>query len=268
MFVHEKKMLNYGIVLGQYLPFSSIIHKLDPRTKILLLAGWCIGIFFLNHPLSYGALLFFILILFFISKISFLHVIKGLQPILLLLFFTLFLNLFFIPGDSLLKLGPLIITREGVTQSFMMAGRMLSLFMFTLILLSTTSALEITSALELLLRPLSKLGFPVYEFSLMMTIALQFIPVFFEELQRIINAQQSRGANFHDKNLSKRIKLLLPVCIPLFNSAFRKAHELGMAMEARGYMPGMPRTRYRLMQFAFRDFVAFLVSVYLFFLIK
>ena len=213
-------MFEYGAFLGHYLPISSLVHKLDSRTKLLLLVFWGIAVFFLDMPKHYACLLLAIWVIFLISRIPMRHVLGGLRSVLVLLMVTLLLNIFFVKGEILITFGPFTITKEGVVQSVVMGGRMLVLIFMSILLTSTTSALEITDGFEALLSPLARLKFPVSEFALMMTIALRFIPTFFDEFQRIANAQKSRGARFDDHNLVKRINLLLSVCIPLFHSSF------------------------------------------------
>lgn len=261
-------MFEYGVFLGHYLPLSSPVHKLDPRTKLLLLVFWGIAVFFLDMPKDYACILLAIWVIFLISRIPVRHVLAGLRSVLVLLAVTLLLNIFFVKGETLLTFGPLTITREGVLQSIVMGGRMLVLVFMSIVLTSTTSALEITDGFESLLSPLVKLRFPVSEFALMMTIALRFIPTFFDEFQRIVNAQKSRGARFDDHNFVKRINLLLSVCIPLFNSSFKKAHDLGVAMDARGFIPGVKRSKYRILCFGVRDILAFIISIAIFFAIR
>lgn len=257
-------MFDSGAFLGHYLPFNSLVHRLDPRTKIFILTVWGILIFLIDKPLSYLWLFVAVVTIFGIASIPIGHVFRGLRPMLVFIFITILLNLFFIPGKALASIGPLTVTVEGVTQSVVMGGRLLVLLLLTMCFTSTTSPLEVTSGLELLLAPFGRLRFPVGEFALMMAIALRFIPTFFEELQRIVKAQQARGANFEDKNFFKCLKPLLSVCIPLFYSAFRRAHELGVAIEARGFIPGVKRSRYREFKFGFRDFIAVIISFALF----
>ena len=234
------------ITLGQFFPGFSAIHKLDPRTKILLSFIFIVSIFIANSVLSFLVLTFAVGITVVISRISFKVILKGIKPIIVILLFTAILNLFLTSGegDPLIAFWGVKIYTEGIARAFMMAYRVILLIVGTSILLTyTTSPIALTDGLESLLAPLKKIGIPIHLFAMMMSIALRFIPTLVEETEKIMNAQKSRGADFSRGGLVKRAKALIPILIPLFVSSFKRADELATAMECRCYRGDKNRTK-------------------------
>ena len=234
------------ITLGQYFPGNSIVHKLDPRVKIILIAVLIVMLFVTNTLIAY--LPGFILLTVYLSKLSFRMILRGLKPVLVIILITGILNLFYTPGVEVLRLfGVLSITREGIFTAILMVTRLILLIAGTSILTYTTSPMQLTDALERLFSPLKALHVPVHEVAMMMSIALRFIPLLVEETDKIMSAQRARGADFDTGNLLQRGKALVPILIPLFVSAFRRADELATAMECRLYQGDKRRTRLRQM---------------------
>lgn len=232
-----------AVTVGQYFPGDSLLHRLDPRTKVMAILAMS-GLIFL--PRQAPALVFtgaFCLWAVWLSRVPLLYILRGLRPLMILLTITLLFNIFLTPGEPLLRLGTWVITREGLTLSFLAAFRLIFLVICASLMTLTTSPIKLTDGIERLLRPLTPLGVPAHELALMMTIALRFIPTLTEEADRIIRAQTARGGDFQSGNVIKRVQGLIPVLIPLFVSAFRRADELAIAMEARGYRGGQGRTR-------------------------
>lgn len=244
-----------SLTIGQYIPANSIMHKLDPRTKVIFIIFFMVMIFLIENIYGYLTLLILIFILIAISKVHIKHFIRGLKPILILIIFTVFLQLFFTKGTKLISLGPLVITSEGVMLSVFIFLRLVLLVFSSSILTLTTSPMELTSALEWILYPFKFIGLPSSEISMMMTIALRFIPTILEETDRLIKAQTARGADFETGGLFKRIQNMIPILVPLFISAFRRADELAIAMEARCFQVGAKRTHLRELKFNKRDYV-------------
>lgn len=252
------------ITLGQFFPGNSILHRLDPRIKIILTIIFIIIVFSAKSLLSYLAVFLLSLSCIFISKINLRVVLKGLKPIVFVLIFTSILNIFWTTGEDLLfSLGIIKIYKEGLLFALFMVLRIVSLIIGTSVLLTyTTSPIMLTDGLEKLLSPLKVIKVPVHEFSLMMTIALRFIPTLIEETDKIMSAQKARGADFSSGSLSDRAKALIPVLIPLFISSFRRADELATAMECRCYHGGDGRTKMNTPKLTYID----LMSVFLFIL--
>ncbi len=244
------------ITIGQYFPGNSIIHRLDPRIKIILTFVLIICLFLANNMSGYGISALFILIELTLSKVPFKYVFKGLRPLLIILLLTIFVNMFMVKGEILYSLGPLDITREGLVQAGRMATRLVLLVMGASLLTLTTSPIALTDGIEKLLNPFRRLGLPAHELAMMMTIALRFIPTLLDETDKIMKAQMARGADFESGNLVRRAKNLVPLLVPLFISAFRRADELALAMESRCYRGGRNRTRLKVLRMAGRDFVA------------
>jgi energy-coupling factor transport system permease protein len=245
------------ITIGQYIARDSIIHALDARIKIIITAILIIALFTINTFSGFGLFSFFILIVIFLSKISFSKVIKGLKPILFLIFLTLFIHIFLTKGGDVLWSWRFIsIESEGVHTGFFMVSRIFILILFTSLLTLTTSPLQLTDGIEYILTPLKRFGVPASELSMMMTIALRFIPTLLEEAEKIMKAQQARGADFESGNLIQRAKSLVPLLVPLFISAFRRADDLALAMESRCYRGGEGRTRLHELEYKYYDFVA------------
>jgi energy-coupling factor transport system permease protein len=250
-----------GITIGQYLPGDSFIHNLDPRIKILITIILITTLFFINTFYGYLLLLILLYIMVRVSKISFSTIIKGLKPLWFLIGFTLIIHTFFTKGpenDTLLQLGRFSIDKYGIRQGVFMASRLALLVMNTSLLTLTTSPIALTDAIEGLLSPFKKVGVPAHELAMMMTIALRFIPTLLEETDKIMKAQMARGADFESGNILQRAKALVPLLVPLFVSAFRRADELAMAMESRCYRGGTGRTRMKVLKTTIKDYLAFL----------
>ena len=247
------------ITLGQFFPEDSVIHKLDPRTKIISLFVLMIVIFCADGAAAYTFLSAVTCAVIFISKIPFVTVLKSLKPVIIIVAFTFLIHLFTHDGEVLAELGNFKITDEGVKFGVLISLRLILLIALSSLLTFTTSPIQLTDALEKLLSPLKKIGVPAHEFAMMMTIALRFIPTLIEELDKIIKAQKSRGANFDEGNIIQRLKNFVPVLVPLFLSSFRRADELALAMEARCYRGGEGRTHFRQLKFQRADFFAALI---------
>ena len=245
------------ITLGQYFPGNSILHKLDPRLKLLLAICYIVLIFLAKCAPAYALILLFTVLLIAVSGISFGVVLRSLKPLFFVLIFTTLINVFWGNGATVLwQIGPFAVTREGIIRAITMALRIILLMASTsVILMYTTSPISLTDGIERLLSPLAKIGIPVHTFAMMMTMALRFIPTLLEETQKIINAQKARGADFDSGNLVDKAKALIPVLIPLLISQFRRAEELATAMECRCYRGGGGRTRMTVLRFAPRDFI-------------
>ena len=248
------------ITLGQYFPGNSVVHRLDPRTKLIALVVYIVALFSAANWLSYGIMFLFLSSCIAISQISVKSIVRGMKPLVMILIFTGLLNLLFTTGDTvLLQFWQITITLEGVTRAVFMVSRILMLISATFLLTYTTSPIGLTDGLESLLSPLKKLRVPVHELSMMMCIALRFIPTLIEETDKIISAQKARGADFENGKLMERIRALIPILVPLFISAFRRADELATAMECRCYQGGEGRTKMKLLRFRRFDYVTFLV---------
>jgi len=252
------------ITLGQYFPGNTVVHRLDPRTKLILTVVYIAALFTANNWAGYLLVFCALAGVMTISHIGPKAVLKGLKPLVVIIVFTAVLNLFFTSGeDYLLHWGFIRITATGARNAVAMVLRVMLLVAGTFLLTYTTSPLAITDGLELLLNPLKKLKVPVYELSLMMSIALRFIPTLIEETDRILSAQKARGADLETGSLAQRAKALLPMLIPLFVSAFRRADELAVAMECRCYNGGQGRTRMKTLKMQRRDILAFLTGAIL-----
>ena len=257
------------ITLGQYFPGNSIIHKLDPRIKLVLTTIFIIVLFLCKGFIPYAIMSAFLFSVILITRINLKLLFKSLKPILILLVFTGVLNVFYnTEGKELLHLGKIVITSGGIYTALFMVIRIILLVMGTFVMLTyTTSPIMLTDGLESLLSPLKKIRFPVHELSMMMSIALRFIPTLIEETDKIMSAQKSRGANFETGSIVKRAKALIPVLIPLFINSFRRAEDLALAMECRCYKGGEGRVRLRVMKLSARDYLCFAVSVLIFILV-
>jgi len=250
-------MLN-NITLGQYFPGNSFVHKLDPRTKLLATMLFIVAIFLAQTPIAYGILCAFTLLVILISRLPFLMVLKSVKPIWIILLLTLCIHMFTTPGETVLYHYSFItVTKEGLAMGAKMCLRLILLLLFSSILTFTTSPIVLTDGIENLLRPFKAIGVPAHELAMMMTIALRFIPTLLEETDRIMKAQTARGADFESGNIIERVKNMLPLLIPLFISAFRRADDLAIAMEARCYRGGEGRTRMHELVYAGRDYMAF-----------
>ncbi len=252
------------ITIGQYFPGNSVIHRLDPRFKIIITGVFIAMLFTADNFMGLGIGTVFLLVSFLLSQIPFKLMLKSLKPIIPIVIFTSILNLFFLDGVVLFKLGFIKVTYEGLRTSAVMIIRIIALIMGSSLLTYTTSPITLTDAIERLLSPLKKLKFPVHELAMMMTIALRFIPTLIEETDKIMSAQKARGADMESGSLMQRAKALTPILIPLFVSAFRRAEELALAMECRCYQGGDGRTRLRQLHSTGTDFFALGVSIVFF----
>ena len=253
------------ITLGQYFPGKSFVHRLDPRTKLIMLVAYIVTLFVASNWISYGLCLLFLVVTISISTIPLKSIVRGMKPLLVILIFTGILNLFFTDGEKVLvKFWVITITLEGVIRAVFMVSRILMLITATFLLTYTTSPISLTDGLESLLSPLKVIKVPVHELSMMMCIALRFIPTLIEETDKIMAAQKARGADMESGNLLQRAHALVPILIPLFVSAFRRAEELALAMECRCYHGGEGRTRLRIMQSGARDYIALSLMLLLF----
>ncbi len=252
------------ITLGQYFPGNSFIHRLDPRTKILAVIIYIIAIFLAVKPIAYVALVAFAAIVILISKVPWLLVFKSLKPIWIIVVLTMLIHMFTAPGENIVFSWKFLsVTAEGIDMGVKMAVRLILLLLFSSVLTFTTSPIVLTDGIENLLNPFKKLGVPAHELAMMMTIALRFIPTLLDETDRIMKAQTARGADFSSGNLLQRMKNMLPLLIPLFISAFRRADELAVAMEARCYRGGEGRTRMHELAYAGRDYISLLLIMLL-----
>lgn len=266
--VRWEKMLK-DITLGQFYPTKSIVHSLDARTKLFATIIFMISIFVVNQFWPYAVIILLMLLVTKASNIPVNYVLKGVRPLRWIILFTFVINIFFIRGgDILWQLGFLKIYEQGIRTAFFMAIRLILLVLGTSILTLTTSPIELTDGIENACSPLKKIGFPAHELAMMMTIALRFIPTLLDETDKIMKAQMSRGADFESSNIVSRAKNMIPLLIPLFVSAFRRADELAMAMEARCYRGGDNRTKMKQSILEKKDYMAdFIVLVFLAFTI-
>ena len=248
------------ITLGQYFPGDTLAHRLDPRTKLLATILYIIAIFLAKGPIAYGVLILTLIVSVRISRVGARALFRGLKPVLFIIAFTAVLNLFYTPGPVIAQLWIFHITREGVITAIAMMLRISLLIMGTFLLTYTTSPIALTDGLEKLMNPLKKIKVPAHEMTMMMSMALRFIPTLIEETDKIMSAQKARGADFETGSLIDRAKALLPVMVPLFVSAFRRADELAVAMESRCYHGGEGRTRMKQLRLAARDFIALAVG--------
>lgn len=252
------------ITLGQFFPGDSFVHKLDPRTKIILTIAYMVALFCANNIISLIFVGAFMVVINFVSKIPINTVFKSLKPVIPIVLLTSVINAFYIQGRPIFTFYFMTMTYEGVRLAVFVAVRLVFLIVGTSMMTYTTSPISLSDGLEELIKPLKVIKVPVHELSMMMSIALRFIPTLIEETDKIISAQKARGADFETGNLVKRIKALLPILIPLFVSAFRRAEELSLAMECRCYHGGEGRTRLKKLKFLSMDYVSFGVFVLLF----
>ena len=244
------------ITIGQYLPGDSFLHKLDPRTKIIAVAVYMISLFVVNNFWGLGTMLVLSLAIVLISRIPLRFFFRGIKAIVFIVLLTVILQMFMTPGEPLVELGFLKITKEGVHQAVFMGTRLVLLVSVTSILTLTTTPIALTDGIENLLKPFQKIGVPAHELAMMMTIALRFIPTLVEETDKIMKAQSARGADFESGNLLERAKAMIPLLVPLFISAFRRADDLAVAMDSRCYHGGKKRTHMKQMKITGRDYVA------------
>ena len=248
------------ITLGQYFPGNTVLHRMDPRTKILLTVFYIAALFLCKHLPSYLVLMAVLAAAVAVSKVGIKAVIRGMKPIVVIIVITGVLNLFYTPGREIWRWGFLKITVEGIWTAIYMILRIAMLITCTFLLTYTTSPILLTDGLEKLMAPLKKLKVPVHELAMMMSIALRFIPTLIEETDKIMSAQKARGADFDSGNLIQKAKALIPLLVPLFISAFRRADELAVAMECRCYHGGEGRTRMRVLRFRSFDFIGLAIG--------
>ena len=252
------------ITLGQYFPGKSAVHRLDPRTKLLMLVAYIVALFVASNWISYAVCFVFLAMCIWVSRIPVKAIVRGMKPLVFILIFTGLLNLFFTGGETVLvKFWIITVTAEGLVRAVFMVMRILMLITATFLLTYTTSPISLTDGLESLLNPLKKIRVPVHELSMMMCIALRFIPTLIEETDKIMSAQKARGADFESGSLMQRVRALVPILVPLFISAFRRADELATAMECRCYQGGNGRTKMKLLRYKRNDFSAFGISAVL-----
>lgn len=251
------------ITIGQYYATDSVIHRLDPRVKVVGTLAYLISLFCFNKFSGYIIAVLFFAILVKISHVPFKFMVKGLKPIMFMLIFTAALNLFWTPGEVVLvKAWVFTITLEGVKRSVFMALRLTFLIIGSSLMTLTTTPNQLTDALEKLLKPLNKIKVPVHEIAMMMSIALRFIPILLEETDKIMKAQIARGADLESGNMIQKAKNMIPILVPLFVSAFRRANDLAMAMEARCYHGGEGRTKMKPLRYARRDYLAYGIVIF------
>jgi len=251
------------ITLGQYFPGNSLLHTLDPRTKIMGVVLFISAIFLAQSYLAYSILAAFVVVSIIISTLPPRLILKSIKPLWIIIVLTMGIHVFTTPGNILYSLGLLTMTEEGLRQGILMSARLVLLIIISSLLTFTTSPIALTDAIERLLKPFEKVGLPAHELAMMMTIALRFIPTLLEETDRIMKAQMARGADFSSGNLLKRAKNLVPLLVPLFISAFRRADDLATAMEARCYRGGENRTRMKELQHTAKDWIAYIVLLIL-----
>lgn len=245
------------MTLGQYYPGNSFLHKMDPRAKILCTMIFICAIFLANNPWSYLVVTLFTTLCIFLSGVPFRLIVKAVKPLWVILVFTLVIHLLTTPGTEIFRLGPVKITEEGVRNGVFMTLRLVFLIAFSSLLTYTTSPIILTDGIEALLMPFRRFGVPAHELAMMMTIALRFIPTLLEETDRIMKAQSSRGADFTAGNIWQKAKSMVPLLVPLFISAFRRADDLATAMEARCYRGGEGRTKMHRLVYTGNDRIAF-----------
>lgn len=248
------------MIFGRYIPGDSFVHKLDPRAKLVFVFAFIIVVFLANNIVTYSMLLAFTLFVILMSRIRLYFLINGLKPVIILMVFTFLLHVLFTrEGDLLLDWGFLKVYEEGLKQGIFISVRFLVLVFITSILTLTTSPISITDGIETLLNPLKKIKLPVHELALMMSISLRFIPTLMDETDKIMKAQMARGSDLSAGPIKDRLKAVVPLLVPLFVSAFKRAEDLATAMEVRGYRGGEGRTRYRQLKWNFRDTFSLLV---------
>lgn len=247
------------ITIGQYFPGNSIIHKIDPRMKIMLTLIMIVSIFICKNLFSLLAVIVASVALVLVSKIRLKTILKSIKPLAIIIVITALLNIFYGQGDVLVSIGKLKITEDGVITAIFMAVRIITLVVISSLLTYTTSPTELTDGLERLLKPLTIFKLDVHSFAMTMTIALRFIPTLIEEIDKIMSAQKSRGADMDSGNMINRVKALIPVLIPLFVSSFRRANELAYAMECRCYRGGEGRTKMKVLKLGFKDLASLIV---------
>ena len=247
------------ITLGQYYQTESVVHRLDPRVKLGGTLLFIISLFLFRNFLGYGVAAIFLAVVIGLSHVPFKFIVKGMRAILFLLLITVVFNLFLTPGEPIVRIWKLSITQEGLRLAILLSIRLSFLIIGSSVMTLTTTPNQLTDGLEKMLRPLNKIKVPVHEIAMMMSIALRFIPILMEETDKIMKAQLARGAEFDSGNVIKKAKSLVPLLVPLFISAFRRANDLAMAMEARCYRGGDHRTKMKPLHYEKRDYIAYMI---------
>lgn len=253
------------ITIGQYVPGNSVLHRADPRTKFVLTFAYMIAVMLAENFAAYAAATAFVGAAYICAKINIAKILKSLKPLLVMMFITVLLNILFYKGETvLLDFWKITIYKEGVLFAVRMLLRIVLLVLGSSVLMYTTTSVMLTDGIESLLAPLKKIHFPAHEIAMMMSIALRFIPTFVDETDRIMKAQMARGTDFDDKNFIKKIKSYIPILIPLFISAWRKAEDLATAMNARCYRGGEGRTKFKVLKFSKIDLLLLIITIFLF----
>ena len=252
-----------NITLGQFCPGDSVLHRLDPRVKIVLRLFYLVEVFVFSHPLAYAVLTVGTFLLILLSGVPMRMMLRSLKPLWWIILFTFLIHLFSNPGTPIAQVWVFTMTWEGVQKGFFLSLRLVLLILASSLLTFTTSPLKLTDALESLLSPFRRFGLPAHELAMMMTIALRFIPTLIAETDKIMKAQQSRGVDFSSGNVLARLRNMVPILVPLFLSAFRRADELALAMEARCYRGGIGRTQMKALQLLSIDYAAVTVFILL-----
>jgi len=250
-----------NLTIGRYIPSNSPIHRLDPRTKIISILIISLSIFLLKNLWSYSLLAIFLLAVILLARLSIKFVLRGLVPLLWIIVFTFLLHLLFTPGSPIASFGPLKITEEGLSLGAFIALRLIFLILVASLLTLTTSPQKLTRGLEFLLFPLKVVGISSHKIATMMTLSLRFVPLLFEEMDKLIKAQKSRGSDFSRKNPIKRIRAIIPILVPLLVNLFRRADEFALAMESRAYDPDKPRGDLEAIKFRIFDLVTILIII-------
>jgi len=251
------------ITVGQYFPGNTFIHRLDPRTKLLMTIVYLVCVFTARSPIAFGVVALYLVSMIIVSQVNLRLLVRGMKPLIFLLALTGTLNLFLTPGEPLVSIWRLSISREGIEWSIMLILRIAMMVMGSFILTYTTPPMALTDGIESLMRPLKRVGVPAHELAMIMSIALRFIPTLLEETDRIMRAQKARGASFDTGNIIQRGRAMLPILLPLFISAFRRAEELAIAMESRCYHDGQGRTRMRALRYGRGDILTGLIGLLL-----
>lgn len=249
------------ITLGQYYQTDSIIHRLDPRVKLATTFLFIISLFLFKGILGYAVAAVFLVSIIKLSNVPFKFMVRGMKAIAFLLLITVLFNLFLTPGEAVFTLWKFSITKEGIKTAALLAVRLCFLIIGSSVMTLTTTPNQLTDGMEKMMSPLKKINVPVHEIAMMMSIALRFIPILSEETDKIMKAQLARGADFETGNLIKRVKAMVPILVPLFISAFRRANDLAMAMEARCYRGGEHRTKMKPLKYARIDYIAYCIVV-------
>lgn len=253
--------------LGQYIPGSSFIHKLDPRVKIAITILYMIAIFFVNSFIMYLPMVIYILLVVKIAGLDLRRMLKSLRPLLFIIIFTSVLNIITTPGEELFKIWKVVITKEGLIRAIFMSLRLILLVLGTSLMTLTTSPISLTDGLESIFSPLKVIKFPAHELSMMISISLRFIPTLFDEADKIRKAQMARGADFESGNVFRRAKNMIPLLVPLFINSFRRADELAVAMESRCYRGSEGRTRLNPLKMESKDLITLAGAIVVFILI-